>query len=63
MVAALTLHADLCSTLENSPVGFDAMLDPTTARQCVDTVLEQFRELTPSPRTVDEICRVLREGA
>lgn len=58
-----TIHADLIATLENSPVGLDVMLDTNTARQCVDTVLERFRELTGSPYTMDELDRVLGEGA
>lgn len=56
-----TTHADLCATLEASEIGLDLFLDADTARQCVDVVLERFRALTDSPRTVDEICRVMKE--
>lgn len=37
-------------------------ISPITQRAITRAVLETIRDHTPSPRTVDEMCRVLGEG-
>lgn len=49
-----TLHAELVDSLKIA----SPELSADDARFYVDVVLERFRALTDSPRTVDEIVRV-----
>lgn len=54
------IHPALVDAVLASPAG--PFIVDTEARTIVNAVLDRLLELTPSPRTVDELTRVRREA-
>lgn len=55
------IHPQLVEAVMASPAG--PFIVPHEAALVVNTVLDKLLELTPSPRTVDELTRIRGEGA
>lgn len=59
-VSAPPIHPQLVEAVMASPAG--PFIVPHEAMLVVNTVLDKLLELTPSPRTVDELTRIRGEG-
>lgn len=55
------IHPALIEAVMTSPAG--PFIVGTEAAAIVNAVLDRLLELTPSPRTVDELTRIRREAA
>ena len=54
------IHPQLVAAVMASPAG--PFIVPREAMLVVNTVLDKLLEMTPSPRTVDELSRIRGEG-
>lgn len=54
------IHPELVDAVMSSPAG--PFIVPHEANVIVNTVLDRLIELTPSPRTVDELTRIRGEA-
>jgi len=57
-----TIFEACCDSLDMGAVDFrDGYMTDENKARCVIAVIQKIIDLTPSPRTVDELTRILRE--